>query len=313
MKNNTFIMIIIFLVSIFLGSTYSRAQIEQPIDSYTITLTGTSLNTTNGLVITLSTSDGTLQLASGITLKANGATQLLTNVNSTTNVLSATWTGSIIDGKATISGKITKGSVTGKPVISVTKIQITGGKDVTSEVSALLTTSSSLPLPTPSPTPSPTPEKTCDVGEKPALTGCKCATGALVTSLDSCVCPTNQTYTIDGCIKTTPTISLQAPDIIDLTRSRKRKFLILVNGKNFKNVFTKCTATTSDRSILRVIPRKFLINSQDGSFESKLTGKVDSQFAIDLLNGDAVEETVEIFVKCKGQAEASKEILITAD
>lgn len=153
-----FFLILISLSCFFNHSGVVIAQSTSAIDTYTINLSGSVLGTEKALNITISISGGSAQLLKGVTFKANGASQLLTDVDLSANIVSVSWTGAITDGKATVTGKIDSNSVVGNPILTVTKIQGVGGTDLTTTITATVVTSSStLPLPTPSPSPSPSP------------------------------------------------------------------------------------------------------------------------------------------------------------
>lgn len=281
MKKSYLVFFILFL-GLFFIPIYLKAQTETTIDSYSIALSGSALNSTNGLNITVTISGGTAQLASGATLKASGATQLLSDVNTTTNVISVVWSGAITNGEATISGKLAQGSVSSSPILNISKIEAAGGKDITSEVLAVVTTSGPLPTPTPELTPTPTPQPTPEATPTPAPT---------------------------------PSITIKGPDTVDVSERRGRKFKLSVTGVNFEPKLTRCTASTSERSILRVTPTSFVVRPRSTQakmfFKGTLTARVRPMFIFGLLNGEEFEEEVDVVVNCRSQATGSKTILIT--
>ena len=149
-----FIFISITSVCIFSSNLYAQAQ-SRANDTLTITINGSVLNSTNKLDITIGFVDSSDQLApGGVTFKANGATQLLTDVNLTTNTLTVVWDGAITAGKATIIAMLNLNPIStiGNPNISLTKIEAAGGRNITTLVTADVQTSSyTQPI---SPTPS---------------------------------------------------------------------------------------------------------------------------------------------------------------
>ena len=100
-----------------LGSTTGST-----IDTFTINLNGGTLNSATALNITIGIAGGSAQLDNAVTFKGNGASLLLSDVNSSTNVITVVLNGSITDGKATIIGKLKAGSVNGNPTISVVEM-----------------------------------------------------------------------------------------------------------------------------------------------------------------------------------------------
>ena len=106
-------------------------------DTLTITINGQSVNQTSALNVTVAFSDPTVaQLDTGVTFMGTGAAQLLTDVNATTGVLTAVWSGNITDGVATITGMLKPGTMGGTSMISVTKVEAAGGTDITGSVVA---------------------------------------------------------------------------------------------------------------------------------------------------------------------------------
>jgi hypothetical protein len=226
------------------------------------------LGTSKALNITISINGGSAQLLKGVTFKANGAAQLLTDVDLTSNVISVTWTGSITDGKATIQGKIDPISVSGNPTITVTKIQTLGGQEITSEVTAIVTTSSSvvpLPTPSPSPNPSPTPE-----------------------SLDV-------------------TVSINAPDTVNIVGKRRRSGVInfTVQGSNFT---TKeiCELNSQPVGLLRIQPRR--IKLEGISDERNVVGAYSIRKLKKHIRANNLPKAVDITLEvvCPNNAKGSK-------
>ncbi|GEM_PF-2566734 len=106
-------------------------------DTFTVTVTGNAVKQTNALNVTVAFSDSTVAtLATGVSFMGTGATQLLTDVNVGTGVLTAVWDGSITDGVATITGMLAAGSMGGRTNLAVTKVEAAGGTDITTNVVA---------------------------------------------------------------------------------------------------------------------------------------------------------------------------------
>ena len=106
-------------------------------DTFTVTINGDAVNATNALNITIGISDSTVvALNTGVTFMGTGATQLLTDVNTTTNILTAVWDGSITDGAAVITGMLKPGTMAGTATLSVTKVEAAGSNDITGNVVA---------------------------------------------------------------------------------------------------------------------------------------------------------------------------------
>lgn len=106
-------------------------------DTFTVTINGDSVNGTNALNVTVSFSDpSVVSLDTGVTFMGTGATQLLTDVNATTGVLTVVWDGTITDGEAVITGMLKAGTMAGTSTISVAKVEAAGNNDVTSAVVA---------------------------------------------------------------------------------------------------------------------------------------------------------------------------------
>ena len=112
-------------------------------DTFTITVTGDAVKQTSALNVTLAFSDSTVaNLATGVSLMGTGATQLLTDVNVGTGVITAVWDGTITDGMATITGMLTAGSMAGTTNLAVTKVEAAGGNNITANVVAQVDPSS---------------------------------------------------------------------------------------------------------------------------------------------------------------------------
>jgi hypothetical protein len=111
-------------------------------DTITVTIDGQALNSTNAVNVTLAFgTDGVATVdTTGLTFMGAGATQLLTEVMG--NVLTAAWDGSITDSKAVLTAMLKAGTVSGTTTISVSKVEVAGGTDVTSSVAASVSPSS---------------------------------------------------------------------------------------------------------------------------------------------------------------------------
>lgn len=106
-------------------------------DTFTVTVTGEAVNATNALNVTVQFSDpAVVSLDTGVTFMGTGATQLLTDVNATTGILTAVWDGTITDGQAVITGMLKAGTMGGTSTISVSKVEASGANDITSAIVA---------------------------------------------------------------------------------------------------------------------------------------------------------------------------------
>lgn len=112
-------------------------------DTFTVTINGDAVNATNALNVTIGISDSTVVvLDTGVTFMGTGATQLLTDVNTTTNILTVVWDGSITDGAAVITGMLKPGTTAGIATLSVTKVEAAGSNDITGSVIATVSPNS---------------------------------------------------------------------------------------------------------------------------------------------------------------------------
>ena len=117
------------------GSTGAGGMLSA--DTITITVDGTAVNSTNALNLTVAFTDSSVvSLDTGVTFMGTGATQLLTDVNATTGLITAVWDGTITDGKAVITAMLKAGSMAGSTMIGVSKVEAAGGTDITSSVVA---------------------------------------------------------------------------------------------------------------------------------------------------------------------------------
>lgn len=287
MKKLNFIglVLIALIISFDLSKNMVIGQITSDADmsnTYTITLSGSALKSTNALNITLGFVGGSGQLDTGISLKANGATQLLTDVNATTNLVSVVWTGSITDGKAIITGKLKAGSKTGNPTINVTKVVAAGGLDITSSLVSNVTFNSIAPSPTPSPSPSASPSPGPSASPSPTPS------------------PSPSPSTKE------PSLTISGPDTLVLNPERSNIIKLTVKGTNFTGT-TRCKATSSN-DIMRTRPRTFLLSP--GRNKKTIFGVVSSSDTFDIIDSDN-DETVTIEVTCKNGTEDELDILVT--
>ena len=266
MKKTILVGAILFLLSV--SNVFAQSA-----QTFTISLNGSALNTTSALNITINFTEGSAQLDSGATFKANGAAQLLTDVNATTNVITVVWSGSITDGKATVTAKLKPGSISGSPKITVTKVEAAGGKDITSQVTSVVSQNISQPTPEPTPTPeatTPTPTPT------PKVEANK------------------------------PSIDLTGPEVVELKERGSTIFKLTATGKNFTST-SVCKITSSDNFLLRVRPSKFLLSPLRKS--RMLIGRVSSTATRDIIDFGEAEE-VDVEVSCKNGATDNLTILL---
>ena len=282
---NILFFLVLFLVlnSLFCQKSYSQDESfvanQVVFDLYNIDLNGNVLNTLTALNITVSTGGSSTKLKPGVTFKANGASLILSDVNYSTGVISLVWTGNITDGKLTISGKLNPVSIL--PQLTITRIEAAGGRDITGEVTVSIKAASSSPPPaTPTPTPTTTP-----ISATPTPTP--------VTSNENL-----------------PSIKLSGPDILNVNIPRQRRAAIRVLASNFKKT-TRCTAVSSDKTIIRVSPKMFPLGPV--LKRGVLVVKVNPLVVSSILNGETTEESVTINVDCENGAEAVKEIIITSE
>ena len=279
-----------FLICNFISSiNFVKAEgMNNVFDSYIIELSGTGLNTATGLNLTLSFVGGTAQLDSGVTLKANGASQLLTDVNSTTGIVTVVWTGAIKDGKATISGKIKSGSLSGNPVLNVTKLEASGGVDITSTTKVAITTFDSAvkveepsekdePTPTPAATVTPTPEEEEGDNED------------------------------DISEEDEATISLTGPETVTVKKTRINAIKLKAHVENIDSVI-KCTLSTSDSSLGRIRPAKILFSPSRR--DKTLILRVPFNTVKQLIEEEE-EDILTVSVECNNDIQEEIDILIT--
>ena len=276
MKNIWFFFCVLLLFGFLHFSLGAKSQTSSSgsINSYILTLSGAPLSTTNALNITLGFSNGSATLESGVTFKAGGATLLLSDVDVTKNLISVVWTGTA-SSPLVVSGMFKEGSVVGNPIISITKIQAAGGKDINSEVIASVQTTGPQPEATPTPTPTPSPSPTPS--------------------------PTPTPPEEEG-----PSVSLSGPSTVELKKLRSKIIRITAVGANFDRVST-CISKSSDNSILRITPRRFLLSSKRNKIF--LLGRVSPFVVRDLINNND-EADVTLSVSCSNEAEDELDITL---
>lgn len=105
-------------------------------DTVTITINGQALSATNAVNVTLAFGTNgvaTVDTASP-TFMGTGASQLLTSING--NVVTAVWDGAVTDNQVVLTAMLKAGSVSGSTTVSVSKVEVAGGTDVTDSVAA---------------------------------------------------------------------------------------------------------------------------------------------------------------------------------
>lgn len=107
--------------------------------TFTIKVTGEAVKQTSALNVTVAFGDSSIvALDTGATVSGTGITSILTDANTTTNVLSAVWSGTSTDGVVTITGKLKPGTKGGTTSIGVAKVEAAGGTDITSNVAVTI-------------------------------------------------------------------------------------------------------------------------------------------------------------------------------
>lgn len=104
-------------------------------DSFTVTIDGEAVAGTSALNVTVTFSDPqVVSLDTGVTFMGTGASQLLTDVNVTSGILTVVWTGAVTDNRVVITGMLKAGSKAGTSTITASKVEASGGNDITSAV-----------------------------------------------------------------------------------------------------------------------------------------------------------------------------------
>lgn len=269
---------VFILIGFYFNNSFGQGTPTTTPDSYSITLNGSSLNSAKALNITFNITGGAAELESGFTLKATGASILLSNVDAVNKIITVVFTGLVTDGKVTISGKLKAGSVTGSPILSIVKVAKDGDVDLTSglTIEPLLSqapASTPTPTPTPEATPTPTPEAT-----------------PIPTST-----PVGESLRITG------------PDEIEVAESGLNISKFFVRQTGVKSV-TRCTISSSE-SFLKLRPKRFPLGSIIK--KKRIIAKISLKDALELID-EEFEGTATISATCKNGLSASKAVTVTA-
>ncbi len=281
-------LLIMLTISFNLISLKVFSQSAGLLDTYTITLTNkdgkTSLgNPTSGLNIKVAPGgQGVSGLDTGVSLKATGAVGLLTNVDSTTNVITVVWSGGISDGKATVTGMLKQGN-TVAPNFTVTKVEKDGGKDITEDLNVVVNLSSSVPP--------------VSSSSSSGSVSSSSSSGGTTTSSSGGSISSNE-----------PSITLSGPEQFIVKKPGLNTFKLKVKGANF-TAATKCEINVSDDSLLRVRPRKFTLNATRTS--GTLLAKIPPAAVKDLLDNSS-SDIATVDISCSNDASDSIDIIITS-
>ncbi len=283
-------LLIMLTVSFNLISLKVFSQSTGQLDTYTITLTNkdgkTSLNSpTSALNIKVTPGgQGVSGLDTGVSLKATGATTLLTNVDATTNVISVVWSGGISDGKAIITGKLKQGNTIAQN-FTVVKVDKDGGKDITADLNITVNLSSS----------------TGSVSSSSSSSGSiSSSSGSTTTSSSS--------SSGESISSTKPSVTLSGPEEFVVKRPGSNTFKLKVKGAKFSKT-SKCEIEVSDDSLLRVKPKRFLLSAARSS--GTLLAKVPNIAVKDLLENNS-SDIVTVDLSCSNDASDSIDIIITS-
>lgn len=219
----------LFLLVLIVGiSGILNVYSQTSTTNYTITLTGSELNSTSGLNITYALSpSSSFQLDTGISFQASGATLLLSNIDVTRNLISIVWSGNITNGVLVLNGKLA-GSPTNSSNISIIKIEKAGGGDITNLIQKnVLISTDSTGTTESSPTPTPTPTTSSSSGS---------------TAI------------------TDPVVSLEGPSIIQVLSKRVSPSKLRISASNFNKTPSRCRLTSSDNSLLTVRPKTIFLD-----------------------------------------------------
>lgn len=279
--------ILVFSSFLLFSKNISSAQqgSNSPYETFVVNLTGNSLNTTSALNVTVNISPSA-QLDSGITFKANGASLLLSDVNATTNLITVVWSGTVTDGKVTITGMLKPGTIAGSPIVTVTKVEASGGINITTSLTTNVTPGNSQ-----SATPTPTPTATPISDSTPASNSN--SSGGTDQPENSDVQP--------------PTVVIDGPEQLILKRKRTNSVRLSVDVSDFTKK-TRCDISTTNDTLLMITPKRF--NLSDNIDSRVLIAKVPFIQALDLLSNDS-QETVTITVNCVNGATDNIDLLIT--
>ena len=287
-KVNTIVAVLIML-AISSNLISLRVLSQTAVDTYTITLTNktgkTVLNNpTSALNIKVTPGgQGVSGLDTGVSLKATGAIPILSNVDSTTNVITIVWSGGISDGKAIIVGKLKQGS-TVIPDFTVTKVEKDGGTDITNDLNITVDLSSS------------TASITSSSSSSGGISSSSSSSGGISSSSSS-----------SGSSTSEPSISLSGPEEFFVKKGGLNTFKLKVKGTNF-TAATKCTIDISDDSLLRVKPRRFVLTpARKGG---TLLARVSPLEVKQILENDE-SDIVTVDVSCSNDASDSTDIIIS--
>lgn len=286
--------LIMLVVSFNLMSLKGFSQSTGPLDTYTITLTNksgkTSLNSpTSALNIKVAPGgQGVSGLDTGVSFKATGATGLLTNIDSMTNVITVVWSGGISDGKATITGMLKQGN-TIAPNFTVTKVEKDGGEDITENLNITVNLSSSVPVSSSSSSSSGSVSSSSSSGGG-TTTSTSSSSGGFISAKE-------------------PSITLSGPEQFLVKRPGLNTFKLKVKGANF-TAATRCEIDISDDSLLRVKPRRFILRPT--RISGALLAKVPSSTVRDLLNEQSFD-IATVDVSCSNDASDSIDIIISGE
>ena len=286
-------LLIMLTISFNLISLKVFSETAGPLDTYTITLTNkdgkTSLSSpTSGLNIKVTPGgQGVSGLDTGVSLKANGAISLLTNVDTATtpNTITVVWSGGISDGKATITGMLKQGS-TVAPNFTVTKVEKDGGADITENLNIKIELSSSAPS-----------------------VSSSSSSGSISSSSSSGSVGNTTSSSSGGSISSKePSIILSGPEEFLVKKPGSNIFRLKVKSANF-TAATRCEIDISDDSLLRVRPRRFTLSTARSS--GALLAKVPASTVRDLLNNNS-SDIATVDVSCSNDTSDSIDIIITS-
>ena len=285
-------LLIILTVSFNLISLKVCSQSTGASDTYTITLTNksgkTSLNSpTTALNIKVTPGgQGVSGINTGVSLKATGATTLLTNVDTTANLITVVWSGGISDGKAIITGTLKQGN-TIVPNFLVTKVEKDGGTNITDDLNITVNLSSSIPPPSSSSSSS---------GSSVSSSSSSGGITALSSSGGSTI------------MSSEPSITLSGPEEFVVKRPGLNTFKLKIKGANF-TAATRCEIDISADSLLRVKPRRFILNA--ARISGTLLAKVPGTVVKDLLDNKS-SDIATVDVSCSNDTSDSIDIIITS-
>ena len=256
-------------------------------DTFTLTITNkadkVSLgNPTNGLNIYVTPGgQGVAGILPGISFMASGATQILTDVKN--NTISVAWDGTVSDGKVTLTGMLKQGQ-TVAPEFVINKIEKSGGVDITSDVTASVLLSSSIPQ-------KQTEEDMSDEEEKDTT-----------TAENPDENPDENVEEVDE-----PFLIITGPEEISVKEAGTSIIKLKIEGVDFTSI-AKCTVDVSDDSFLRVKPRRFILSPK--RLEKLMFAKI-SRRAIREISKNKSEEIESVDIDCSNDAFETFDILLT--